>query len=42
MSHKWFYNQDGAQYGPVDEAVIIELIQDGELSPGSPVCPDGL
>jgi TPR repeat protein len=42
MSHKWFYNQDGAQYGPVDQAVIIELIQDGELSPGSPVCPDGL
>ncbi len=42
MSHKWHYSQDGAQYGPVDEVVIIELIQAGELSPGSPVYPDGL
>jgi len=41
MSQQWYYNQDGAQYGPVDEAEVIRLIQDGELSTGSPVCPHG-
>ena len=41
MSQQWYYNQEGAQYGPVAEAEVIRLIQDGELSPGSPVCPHG-
>jgi hypothetical protein len=41
MSNQWYYNQDGAQYGPVDEAVIIRLIQEGELAPGTPVLKKG-
>ena len=41
MSGQWHYSEDGAQYGPVDEAEIIRLIQDGELAPGSPVLKEG-
>jgi hypothetical protein len=41
MSNQWHYSQDGAQYGPVDEAEIVRLIQDGELAPGTPVCKEG-
>jgi hypothetical protein len=41
MSQQWYYTQDGAQYGPVDEAEIIQLIQDGELAPGTPVLKVG-
>ena len=41
MSNQWYYSEDGAQYGPVDEAEIVRLIQDGELAPGTPVCKEG-
>ena len=41
MNGQWHYSQDGAQYGPVDEAEIIRLIQDGELAPGTPVLKVG-
>ena len=41
MSGQWHYSQDGAQYGPVDEAEIIRLIQSGELAPGTPVLKVG-
>ena len=41
MSNQWHYSQDGAQYGPVDEAEIIRLIQSGELAPGTPVLKEG-
>jgi hypothetical protein len=30
MSEQWYYSQDGAQYGPVDEAEIIRLIEESE------------
>ncbi len=41
MMNQWHYSQDGAQYGPTDEAEIIRLIQSGELSPSTPVCKEG-
>ena len=41
MSNQWHYSQDGAQYGPVDEAEIVRLIQSGELAPGTPVLKVG-
>ena len=41
MSNQWHYSQDGAQYGPVEEREIVRLIQDGELSPSTPVCKEG-
>ena len=41
MSQQWHYSQDGAQYGPVDESEIIQLIQEGELAPGTPVLKVG-
>jgi len=41
MSGQWHYSEEGAQYGPVDEAEIIRLIQDGELAPGTPVLKVG-
>ena len=41
MDKQWYYNQDGAQYGPVDEAVIVRLIRDGELPTGTPVLQEG-
>ena len=41
MNNQWHYSQDGAQYGPVDEAEIIRLIQDGELPPSTPVLKVG-
>ena len=41
MNRQWYYNQDGAQYGPVDEAEIIRQIQSGELPPGTPVLKKG-
>ena len=41
MSNQWHYSQDGAQYGPMDEAEIIQLIQGGELPPSTPVCKKG-
>jgi hypothetical protein len=41
LSNQWHYNQDGAEYGPVDEAEIIRLIQDSELAPGTPVLKVG-
>ncbi len=41
MSNQWHYSQDGAQYGPVDEAEIVRLIQSGELTPSTPVCKEG-
>jgi hypothetical protein len=41
MSNQWYYSEDGAQYGPVDEAVIVRLIQDGELPIGTPVLQEG-
>ena len=40
-SGQWHYTEDGAQYGPVDEAEIIRLIQDGELPIGTPVLQEG-
>ncbi len=33
MSNQWHYSEEGAQYGPVDEAEIIRLIQSSELAP---------
>ena len=41
MCNRWYYNQDGAQYGPIDESEVVRLIQDGELSSSAPVCPQG-
>jgi flagellar basal body-associated protein FliL len=41
MSGQWYYSEDGAQYGPVDEAEIVRLIQDGELPTGTPVLQEG-
>jgi thioredoxin-related protein len=41
MSNQWYYSEDGAQYGPVDEAVIVRQIQDGELPIGTPVLQEG-
>lgn len=41
MSTRWYYSQDGAQYGPVDESEVIRLIQTGEIPPGVPVCFEG-
>ena len=41
MTQPWYYNQDGAQYGPVDEVEVIRLIQSGELPPGTPVLKEG-
>ena len=41
MSGQWYYTEDGAQYGPVDEAEIIRLIQDGELPISTPVLQEG-
>ena len=41
MSNQWHYSQDGAQYGPVDEAEIVRQIQDGELPTGTPVLQEG-
>ena len=41
MSGQWYYTEDGAQYGPVDEAEIVRLIQEGELPIGTPVLQEG-
>ena len=41
MSHRWYYNLEGAQYGPADEAEIIRRIQSAELPPGVLVCRHG-
>ena len=41
MSGQWYYNQDGAQYGPVDESEIVRLLRDGELASGTPVLKVG-
>jgi len=41
MSNQWHYIQDGAQYGPVDEAKIIRLIQSGDLPTSTFVCQAG-
>ena len=41
MSKEWYYNQDDAPCGPVDEPEIIRLIQSGELPPGVLVCFEG-
>jgi hypothetical protein len=41
MSKQWHYIQDGAQYGPVDEAEIAEMIRCGELPIGTPVLEKG-
>ena len=41
MSGQWYYNKDGAQYGPVDESEIVRLIRDGELVSGTPVLKVG-
>jgi hypothetical protein len=41
MSTQWHYSQDGAQYGPVDEAEIVSLITCGKISPSTPVCEEG-
>ena len=41
MSGQWYYSEDGAQYGPVDEAEIVRLIQDGELPISTPVLQEG-
>ena len=41
MSQQWHYSQNGAQYGPVDEAEIIRLIKSGELAPGTAVLKEG-
>ena len=41
LSGQWYYTEDGAQYGPVDEAVIVRLIRDGELPTGTPVLQEG-
>ena len=38
MSARWYYSQDGAQYGPVGEKEIVDFIQSGDLPPGTPVC----
>jgi len=38
MSARWYYSQDGAQYGPVGEKEIVDFIQSGVLPPGTPVC----
>ena len=38
---QWHYSLEGAQYGPVDETEIIQLIQSAEMSPGTPVCQVG-
>ena len=41
MSKEWYYNQDDAPCGPVDEPEIIRLIQSGELPPSVLVCFEG-
>ena len=41
MNHEWYYTLDGAQYGPVDEAEIIRLIQEREVPSGVPVYKEG-
>jgi hypothetical protein len=41
MAQKWYYSQDGAQYGPVEESEIIRLIQESDLDPGAPVLMKG-
>ena len=40
-SGQWYYNQDGAQCGPVDESEIVRFIRDGELVSGTPVLKVG-
>jgi len=41
MSGQWYYTEDGAQYGPVDETEIIRLIKDGELPISTSVLQEG-
>ena len=38
---EWHYSLDGAEYGPVDEAEVISLIENAEIPPGAPVCRKG-
>lgn len=38
---KWHYSNGGADYGPVNEADIVQKIQSAELPPGTPVCLQG-
>jgi len=38
---EWHYFLDGAEYGPVDEAEVISLIENAEIPPGAPVCKKG-
>ena len=42
MSADWYYNLDGAQYGPMDEAELVRLIQASEIPPGVLVCQLGM
>ena len=41
MNPQWHFCQDGAQYGPVDEADIVLLIQNGDIPPNAVVCQVG-
>ncbi len=41
MSKHWYYNLGGAQYGPVEEAKLVQLINSGDLPPGTPVPKEG-
>jgi hypothetical protein len=41
MSKHWYFNQDGAQYGPVEETELVRLINSGDLPPGTPVLREG-
>ena len=41
MSSQWYYNLDGAHYGPVDEEEIASSIETGKIPPGVPVCLRG-
>ena len=40
-TREWHYSLDGAEYGPVDEAEVISLIENAEIPPGAPVCRKG-
>ena len=37
-SEQWYYNLEGAQYGPLEVAEVRLLIQCGEIPPGVLAC----
>jgi hypothetical protein len=41
MSKRWYYNLGGAQYGPAEETELVQLINSGDLPPGTPVLKEG-